>query len=65
MEAGDMSSAPGPGRSHMPWTDQACVPQLLSQHSRDCELQLLNPHVATTKTCASGAWAPQQERLPQ
>ena len=27
--AGDMGSIPGPGRSHMPWSNQAPVSQLL------------------------------------
>ena len=31
--AGDTSLIPGPGRSHMPWNNKACVPQLLSQQS--------------------------------
>ena len=32
--AGDTGSSPGPGRSHMPQSNQACVPQLLSLCSR-------------------------------
>ena len=28
--AGDMGSIPGPGRSHMPWSNSAHEPQLLS-----------------------------------
>ena len=28
--AGDTGSSPGPGRSHMPWCNWACAPQLLS-----------------------------------
>ena len=28
--AGDMGSSPGPGRSHMPWSNWAREPQLLS-----------------------------------
>ena len=28
--AGDMGSSPGLGRSHMPWSNWACEPQLLS-----------------------------------
>ena len=42
--AGDMGSSPGPGRSHMPRSNEARVPQLLSLHSRACEPQLLSPH---------------------
>ena len=30
--AGDMGSSSGLGRSHMPWSDWACEPQLLSLH---------------------------------
>ena len=37
----------------MPWSKQACVPQLLSQCSRAQEPQLLSPQAATTKeTCS-------------
>ena len=32
--AGDMGSIPGLGRSHMPWTNDAHAPQLLSLCSR-------------------------------
>ena len=32
--AGGMGSSPGPGRSHMPWSNKAHVPQLLSLRSR-------------------------------
>ena len=45
---------PDPGRSHMPRSTQACVPHLLSLHSRARELQLLTP------ACLR-AHAPQQE----
>ena len=40
----DMGSIPNSGRSHMPWTNYTCVPQLLSLCSRTWELQLLSPH---------------------
>ena len=33
--AGDMGSSPGPGRSHMPRSNQVRVPQLLSLRSRE------------------------------
>ena len=39
--AGDMDWSPGPGRSHMPQSNQAHVPQLLSLCSRTHETQLL------------------------
>ena len=41
---GDKGSIPGPGRSHMPWSNYTCVPQLFSLCSRAWELQLLSPH---------------------
>ena len=41
--AGDTGSGPGPGRSHMPWSNWACAPQLLSLRSRACGPQLLKP----------------------
>ena len=41
--AGDMGSIPGPGRPHMPWSNQARVPQLLSLCSRAREPQLMKP----------------------
>ena len=39
--AGDTGSIPGPGRSHMPRSNWARVPQLLSLRSRACKPQLL------------------------
>ena len=47
--AGDMGSSPGPGRSHMPRTNEAHAPQLLSLCSRACEPQLLSPQATTTE----------------
>ena len=41
--AGDTGSIPGPGRSHMPWSNEARAPQLLSLRSRAREPQLLKP----------------------
>ena len=41
--AGDMGWTPGPGRSHMPWSNKACKPQLLNLCSRAHMLQLLKP----------------------
>ena len=41
--AGDTGSIPGPGRSHMPWSNKAHVLQLPSLHSRAHEPQLLKP----------------------
>ena len=41
--AGDMGSIPDPRRSHMPWSDKARVPQLLSLCSRAHAPQRLKP----------------------
>ena len=41
--AGDMGSIPGPGRFHMPQSNKAYAPQLLSLCSRALESQLLSP----------------------
>ena len=35
--AGDTGSSPGPGRSHMPWSNEAHVPQLLSPRATTAE----------------------------
>ena len=51
--AGDTGSIPGPGRSHMPQSNEARVPQLLSLRA------------ATTEARAPRARAPQQEKPPQ
>ncbi|KAJ8788355.1 hypothetical protein J1605_000411 [Eschrichtius robustus] len=40
---GYMGSSPGPGRSHMPRSNKAREPQLLSLRSRAREPQLLKP----------------------
>ena len=42
-KAGDKGSSPGPGRSHMPRSNKAHAPQLLSLRSKARELQLLSP----------------------
>ena len=41
--AGDMGSSSGLGRSHMPWRNWACAPQLLSLRSTAREPQLRMP----------------------
>ena len=46
--AGNTGSIPSPGRSHMPQSNEACVPQPLSLCSRAGKPQLLNLHAATT-----------------
>ena len=48
--AGDTGSSPGPGRSHMPQSNQARAPQLLSLRA------------TTTEASAPTARAPQQEK---
>ena len=63
--AGDMGSSPGPGRSHMPQSNQARVPQLLSLHSRAREPQLLSLCTTTTEARVPRAHALQQEKPPQ
>ena len=47
--AGDMGSSPGPGRSHMPRSNEACEPQLLSLCSRAGVPQPLNLHATTAE----------------
>ena len=37
--AGDAGLTPGLGRSHMSWSNSACVPQQLGPHSRACAPQ--------------------------
>ena len=59
--AGDTGSIPGPGRSHMPQSNYARVPQLLSLCSRACEPQLLSPHTTTTEAHVPRAHASQRE----
>ena len=57
---GDTGSSPGPGRSHMPQSNEARAPQLLSLSSRAREPQLLSLRATATET-----HAPQQEKPPQ
>ena len=64
-KAGDTGSSPGPGRSHMPRSNKARAPQLLSLRSRAREPQLLSPCATTTEACAPRARASQQEKPPQ
>ena len=47
--AGDTDSSPGPGRSHMPQSNDSHAPQLLSLRSRAREPQLLSPRATTTE----------------
>ena len=60
--AGDSSSIPDPGRSHMPGSKLTRCPQLLSLWSRARELQLLSPYATATEAQCPGACAPQQKK---
>ena len=62
--AGHVGSSPGPGRSHMPRTNDACAPQLLSLRSRAHKPRLLSPCATTTEARVTRARAPQQEKPP-
>ena len=63
--AGDTGSIPSPRRSHMPRSNYARAPQLLSLCSRASEPQLLSPRATTTEAQVPRAHAPQQEKPPQ
>ena len=56
--AGDTGSSPGPGRSHMPRSNEARAPQLLSLRSRAREPRLLSPRATTTEAHAPRVRAP-------
>ena len=60
-----MGSSPSPGRFHVPWSNLAHVPQLLSLCSRAREPQLRSPHATASEAWAPRARAPQQEKPPQ
>ena len=60
--ARDTGSSPGPIRSHMPQSNWARAPQLLSLCSRAREPQPLSPCATTTEACVPGACAPQQKK---
>ena len=60
--AGDMGLIPGLGRPHMPRSNKARAPQLLSLRSRASEPQLLNPRATTTEAHVPRVHAPQQEK---
>ncbi|XP_073656611.1 kelch domain-containing protein 2 isoform X6 [Tursiops truncatus] len=62
--SGDKGSSPGPGRSRMPRSSWARLPQLLSLHSGACVPQLLILCATTTEACAPRACALQRERPP-
>ena len=58
--AGDTGWSPGPGRSHMPWSNKACAPQLLSLLSRAREPQLRSLSATTIEAHVPRVHAPQQ-----
>ena len=60
--AGDTGLSPGLGRSHMPQSNKAHAPQLLSLRSRARKPQLLSPCATTTEACTPRARARQKER---
>ena len=62
--AGGMGSSPGLGRSHMPGSNEAHAPQLLSLRSRACKPQLLSLRATTTEVHAPRARAPQRKVAP-
>ena len=62
---GDMGLIPGLGSSHIPWSNKAHVPQLLSPLFRFWKPQLLSPHAATAEAHTPRACAPQQKMPPQ
>ena len=63
--AGDTGLSSGPGKSHTPWSNKACAPQLLSLRSRAYEPQLQSLRATTTEARLPRARAPQQEKPPQ
>ena len=54
----------GPRRSHVLWSSEACVPQLLSLCSRDQKLQLLTPRALEPVLHRKEALTPQLESSP-
>ena len=60
--AEDMGSIPGPGRYHMPWSNKARVPKLLSLHSRARKPQLLSLCATTIEAHVPTARALQQKK---
>ena len=62
--AGDTSSIPGLGRSHMPHGNWASGPQLVSPSSGACKLQLLSPRSMTTEAYALSSLYPETREAP-
>ena len=65
VNAGDASLIPDPGRSHVPQSNWARAPQLLSLCWRAWEPQLLSPLTQLLKPESPKARARQQEKPPQ
>ena len=63
--ARDSDLIPCLGRSYIPQSGLACVPQLLSLGSSTQESQLLSPCAATTEVLSPYSHALQQEKPPQ
>ena len=57
-KAGDMGSIPDLGRSHIPQSNQTCVPQLLTLYSGARKPQLLSPPVTITEAHVPQSHAP-------
>ena len=49
----------------MPWSNYACVPELLRPCSKTLESQLLSLHAAATEAYVPRAHVLQQEKAPQ
>ena len=63
--AGHVGLIPDLGKSHMPQSNSAHEPQLLSLCSKAWEPQLLSARAATAETQAPTACALNQEKPPQ
>ena len=62
--AGENGSTPGSGRSHMPRSSSACVPQLLSPHVTTAEAMCLEPVPKTREAPRTGSLCtPARNRL--
>ena len=65
VNVGDTGSIPGQGRFHVPWRNQAYVPQLLRLCDKPWCIQLWSSPAAATETLVPKAHAPQQEKPPR
>ena len=62
VNAEDTGTTPDLGRFHMSRASKACVPQILSPHSRAVRVQLLSPRAASAEACVPRVCALQQEK---